>query len=72
MLVLVTNELKNMQVGLCYDCRHARTITSDRGSSFIMCQYSAVDSTFPKYPRLPVFSCAAYLPTNDPLRTSNS
>jgi hypothetical protein len=65
MLVLVTNQPQNAQVGLCSDCRHARTITSDRGSTFIMCQHSAVDSTFPKYPRLPVLSCSAYSPAHE-------
>jgi hypothetical protein len=71
-LVPVTNPPQNVEAGLCSDCRHARTITSDRGSSFIMCQFSAVDPTFPKYPRLPVLSCIAYLPTNELPRTADS
>src|SRR5258706_3431385 len=48
--------------GLCSDCTHARRIESDRGSIFILCQFSSVDPTFPKYPRLPVLSCSAYSP----------
>ena len=43
--------------GLCADCIHAHTITSDRGSQFVMCQLSASDPKFPKYPRLPVLTC---------------
>ena len=46
--------------GLCGDCLHARRVESERGSVFVMCQLSATDSRFPKYPRLPVFSCAGY------------
>jgi len=56
----VSEPLKNVEAGLCADCRHARTISSDRGSAFVMCQLSASDPTFPKYPRLPVLSCAGY------------
>jgi len=61
----VTNPPQNTQAGLCSDCRHARTITSDRGSTFIMCQFSGVDPTFPKYPRLPVLLCRAYLQADE-------
>jgi len=49
-----------VQVGLCSDCRHARTIKSERGSAFLLCQLSASDPSFPKYPRLPVLSCPGY------------
>src|SRR5258706_10560119 len=56
---------QNIDAGLCSRCRHARRIESDRGSVFIMCQYSGVDPSFPKYPRLPVISCAAYSPANE-------
>ena len=51
---------KTAEAGLCSDCRHARTIRSDRGSVFVMCQLSAADPTFPTYPRLPVLSCPGY------------
>jgi hypothetical protein len=47
--------------GLCAHCRHARRIESERGSVFMMCQLSAKDANYPKYPRLPVLSCAGYL-----------
>ena len=59
-LGFVSDRLKNVDAGLCSDCRHARTILSDRGSAFVMCQLSATDPNFPKYPRLPVLSCTGY------------
>ncbi len=49
-------------VGLCLDCRHARKLESDRGSSFYLCALSEFDSLFPKYPRLPVLHCSGYSP----------
>ena len=51
--------------GLCADCVHARRVESERGSVFVMCQLSATDASFPKYPRLPVLSCAGYLRKGD-------
>jgi hypothetical protein len=47
--------------GLCGDCIHARVITSDKGSVFILCQLSFTDASFPKYPRLPVLTCRGYV-----------
>jgi hypothetical protein len=47
-------------VGLCADCAHARRVESARQSSFYLCQLSASDATFPKYPRLPVVGCPGY------------
>ena len=48
------------RAGLCADCRFMRRIESARGSTFYLCQRSATDSNFPKYPRLPVIHCAGY------------
>lgn len=47
-------------VGLCATCIHARRLESDRGSVFWLCELSATDPRFPKYPRLPVVACAGY------------
>ena len=47
--------------GLCATCRRARRITNDRGSVFVLCTYAATDPGYPKYPRLPVRACAAYM-----------
>ena len=46
--------------GLCETCAHARLITSSKGSEFVMCQLSATDDRFPKYPALPVLRCEGY------------
>ena len=54
---------KVAQVGLCSRCLLMREIHSDRGSTFYMCQLSATDPRFPKYPRLPVLQCLGYQPS---------
>jgi hypothetical protein len=46
--------------GLCADCLHARTIRADRGSVFFLCQRSALDPRYARYPRLPVLACRGY------------
>jgi len=51
-----------LRVGLCAICRFMRTMESDRGSTFYLCQLSATDPNFPKYPRLPVLRCSGYQP----------
>ena len=48
------------RVGLCLDCLHSQRIRSARGSTFYRCELSDTDSSFPKYPRLPVLRCAGY------------
>lgn len=48
--------------GLCATCRHAKIITSDRGSQFLRCLLADVDPAFPKYPPLPVLSCRGWAP----------
>jgi hypothetical protein len=53
--------LTNVQAGLCADCQHARQVKSPRGSLFLLCELSATDRNFPKYPRLPVLACSGYL-----------
>jgi len=49
-------------VGLCANCLYARRIESKRGSEFWLCQLSATDPHFPKYPRLPVLTCRGFTP----------
>jgi len=39
-----------------------RNMESDRGSVFYLCQRSATNPAFPKYPRLPVLHCRGYEP----------
>ncbi|HXZ10964.1 MAG TPA: hypothetical protein VEG64_01105 [Candidatus Sulfotelmatobacter sp.] len=50
------------RAGLCADCIYARRIESSRGSKFILCERSATDPAYPKYPRLPVLTCPGYTP----------
>ena len=57
-------QTRDAKVGLCADCAHAKRIASDRESVFWMCQLSATDSRFAKYPRLPVLSCEGYVQTS--------
>lgn len=46
--------------GLCASCAHAQVIRNDRGYRFYLCRLSAVDARFPKYPVLPVVTCAGF------------
>lgn len=48
-------------IGLCADCAHARRVGSPRGSVFFLCELSAQDPSFAKYPRLPMRECSGYL-----------
>ena len=48
------------RIGLCADCRFTRVVESARRSTFYLCERSATDPTFPKYPRLPVLQCRGY------------
>jgi hypothetical protein len=47
-------------VGLCLDCLHSQRIQTGRGSTFYRCKLSDTDSSFSKYPRLPVLQCVGY------------
>jgi GNAT superfamily N-acetyltransferase len=46
--------------GLCASCRHVQVIASARGSTFYLCERSRTDARYPRYPRLPVLTCAGY------------
>jgi hypothetical protein len=58
--VIPENPEESISVGLCASCIFMRKIHSDRGSTFYLCQRSAADPRFPKYPRLPVLHCGGY------------
>ncbi|MGA7706094.1 MAG: hypothetical protein WB998_14515 [Solirubrobacteraceae bacterium] len=47
-------------VGLCDTCKHCRRVPNTRGSVFLLCERSRTDPAYPRYPRLPVVSCAGY------------
>lgn len=46
--------------GLCNTCRYQRVVRNTRGSVFSMCERSRIDSSYPKYPRVPVLECAGW------------
>ena len=49
-------------LGLCATCAHQKLVRSGRGSTFSMCLRHRTDPAFPKYPRLPVRTCAGHEP----------
>jgi len=58
----MSEEKPGTTIGLCAECRWMRNMESDRGSVFYLCQRSATNPAFPKYPRLPVLHCRGYEP----------
>lgn len=52
--------------GLCAGCRNRRWTSNRRGSSFLLCALAKADPRFPKYPPLPVRSCAGFAPGEPP------
>ena len=47
--------------GLCDSCRHQRLVHTTRGSTFSLCLRSKTEpDRYPRYPRLPVATCAGY------------
>ena len=47
--------------GLCLACRHSRRVPTPR-ATYWLCELSAIDPRFEKYPRLPVRACSGYEP----------
>jgi hypothetical protein len=52
--------LQHPHTGLCGRCRHRRTVTSGKGSSFLLCRRSEDDDRYPRYPRLPMLACVGF------------
>jgi hypothetical protein len=48
------------KAGLCDTCVHQRIVRNTRGSRFSLCERSREDSSYPRYPRLPVVDCRGY------------
>jgi hypothetical protein len=46
--------------GLCPTCRHARPVTSAKGSTFLRCGLSDADRTYRRYPPQPVLVCRGH------------
>jgi hypothetical protein len=58
-------EQERRSVGLCSDCRFAKRIDSGKGSRFFFCRRSESDPGYPRYPGLPVLSCAGHEAVED-------
>jgi hypothetical protein len=54
--------------GLCPRCANVKLITSAKGSTFLLCQLSATDPRFPRYPPQPVVACGGFTPATAMLR----
>ena len=46
--------------GLCDSCVHEKIVRSSHESEFVLCQRSKDDPSFPRYPPLPVRTCAGF------------
>ena len=57
--------MAELAAGLCDSCRHQRVVRNTRGSSFSLCERSRTQPEYPRYPRLPVVSCAGHEPVAD-------
>ena len=51
--------------GLCETCRYSRRIESRRGGVYQLCERSATDPSYPRYPALPVLHCRGFDPLVD-------
>ena len=49
-----------MSISLCESCRLVRIVVTPKGSRFLLCQHSAEDAHFAKYPPQPVVRCRAH------------
>jgi hypothetical protein len=52
--------------GLCGGCRFSRRIETRGGSVFRRCMRADDDPAYPRYPVLPVLSCAGFERVDDP------
>jgi hypothetical protein len=61
----MNNIANQIPTGLCPPCTHMFRVEIPRGSVFIMCKLSKTDSSFAKYPSVPVLECAGYKPKTE-------
>lgn len=52
--------MNSQPTSLCSHCALVRVIRSGTGSVFLLCQRSASDRQYPKYPPQPVVRCEGY------------
>lgn len=60
-----------IEIGLCKECVHHSLVKNARENEFHLCEKSKTDSSFPKYPRLPVLECKGFLSTNITKKDTN-
>jgi hypothetical protein len=72
MIELDSTAVRDSNAGLCPGCLHSRRVESARGSTFVLCELSRTDPRFPKYPRLPVLTCAGFQPAPGPATKQSS
>jgi hypothetical protein len=48
--------------GLCARCANVQVVSSARGATFYLCRLSVGDPRYPRYPPIPVLSCAGFRP----------
>jgi hypothetical protein len=51
---------RGMLRSLCVECSHVKIVTSEKGSTFYLCQLARTDPRFPKYPPQPVVACSGF------------
>lgn len=52
-------------IGLCERCAYCQVVTTDRGGRFLLCRKWFEDSSYPRYPVLPVIKCEGFRDLND-------
>lgn len=58
-------DVEVVRAGLCERCAHCQVVTTARGSRFLLCRRSFEDSSFPRYPVLPVIECEGFRELDD-------
>lgn len=59
-----------MSPSLCESCAAMREVITPKGTRYLLCQLSATDATFSKYPPQPVVRCRGHRP-KDPHKTES-
>ncbi len=59
-------------VGLCLTCRHVQVVRTRTDQRYYRCERSTTDARYPKYPRLPVWSCEGHEPGGPPASDESS
>jgi hypothetical protein len=54
-----------LQRGLCDICVHQRLVPNTRGSVFSLCERSADDPAYVRYPAIPILDCPGFQPKSD-------